>query len=308
MSTSMIEPGGSRAVKVKVTRDALIVDLADGRTVVAPVAWYPRLLRGTPQERNHWRLVGGGEGIHWPNLDEDVSIDALLAGKPSGESQRSFKRWLVSREAKRPNKRQAILPLGRTLPGQSAEGPLLRLLQPEETARRRRARGLVSQDARQERAAAHLVAERPSGSTRSLSKRRRGASARYHAQPTRTRGLAARRGRPSPPIRGDLDHEGGRDDIRRTRARSGRRRASGREVFWCGPLQVRRDVQGRGARDHGNGSPEGPRRVLASHKPRKAILRAGSLAVTRSRTSFHGHYEVVSIGGNGPEEGIRGGG
>jgi len=104
MSTSMTEAAGSRAVRVKVTRDAVIVDLADGRTVMAPLAWYPRLLHGTPRERNRWRLIGGGEGIHWPNLDENVSVDGLLAGKPSGESQRSFKRWLAAREAKRPNR------------------------------------------------------------------------------------------------------------------------------------------------------------------------------------------------------------
>lgn len=75
MSTSMTEAAGSRAVRVKVTRDAVIVDLADGRTVMAPLAWYPRLLHGTPRERNRWRLIGGGEGIHWPNLDEDVSME-----------------------------------------------------------------------------------------------------------------------------------------------------------------------------------------------------------------------------------------
>lgn len=105
MSTSTSEAGGSRAVRVKITPDAVIVDLADGRTVMAPLAWYPRLLHGTPRERSRWRLIGGGEGIHWPDLDEDVSVDGLLTGKPSGESQRSFKRWLASREAKQPNRR-----------------------------------------------------------------------------------------------------------------------------------------------------------------------------------------------------------
>jgi hypothetical protein len=50
-----------------------------------------------PDERNNWRLIGGGEGIHWPDLDEDVSVENLLRGKPSGESQRSFKRWLEER-------------------------------------------------------------------------------------------------------------------------------------------------------------------------------------------------------------------
>jgi hypothetical protein len=68
-----------------------------GHTISVPLGWYPRLLHGTPGERNHWRLIGGGEGIHWPDLDEDISVENLLAGKPSGESQRSFKRWLQER-------------------------------------------------------------------------------------------------------------------------------------------------------------------------------------------------------------------
>jgi hypothetical protein len=93
------EPQGGRAVRVSVTKDALAVDLADGRTVIAPLAWYPRLLHGTSEEKKRWRLIGGGEGIHWPDLDEDISVDALLAGKPSAESQRSFKRWLADRVA-----------------------------------------------------------------------------------------------------------------------------------------------------------------------------------------------------------------
>ena len=87
----------ARAQNVIVTDDALAVDLNDGRTISVPLAWYPRLLNGTSAERNNWRLIGGGEGIHWPDLDEDVSVENLLAGKPSGESQSSFKRWLASR-------------------------------------------------------------------------------------------------------------------------------------------------------------------------------------------------------------------
>ena len=94
-----------RAVRVSVTKDALAVDLADGRTVIAPLAWYPRLVHGTSEEKNHWRLIGGGEGVHWPDLDEDISVDALLAGKPSAESQRSFKRWLAERAAAGANPR-----------------------------------------------------------------------------------------------------------------------------------------------------------------------------------------------------------
>ena len=83
-----------------VTEDTLTVELTDGRTVAVPLAWYPRLLHGTPEERSNWRLIGHGEGIHWPDLDEDVSVENLLLGKPSGESQRSFKRWLAERAAR----------------------------------------------------------------------------------------------------------------------------------------------------------------------------------------------------------------
>jgi hypothetical protein len=85
------------AQNVKVTDDALIVDLNDGRTVSVPLAWFPRLLHGTPEERNRWRFVGDGEGIHWPDLDEDISVENLILGKPSGESQKSFKQWLEAR-------------------------------------------------------------------------------------------------------------------------------------------------------------------------------------------------------------------
>ena len=79
--------------------ETLIVHLADGRSLSVPVAWYPRLLHGTPAERAEWRLVGKGEGIHWPRLDEDVSVDGLLAGRRSGESPASLQRWLKARAA-----------------------------------------------------------------------------------------------------------------------------------------------------------------------------------------------------------------
>lgn len=100
MSSLANEARVGRAVRVSVSKDALAVDLADGRTVIAPLAWYPRLLHGTREERDNWRLIAGGEGIRWPDLDEDISVDGLLAGKPSGESQRSFKRWLADRAAR----------------------------------------------------------------------------------------------------------------------------------------------------------------------------------------------------------------
>jgi hypothetical protein len=85
------------AQNVTVSQDALVIDLVDGRTISVPLAWYPRLLHGEPEERNNWRLIGQGEGIHWPDLDEDISIKNVLLGKASGESQRSFKRWIENR-------------------------------------------------------------------------------------------------------------------------------------------------------------------------------------------------------------------
>jgi hypothetical protein len=99
MTTSATEfrPRAALALSVTATDDALVVDLDDGRTLSVPLAWYPRLLHGAAAERANWRLIGRGEGIHWPDLDEDVSTEGLLAGRPSGESQRSLQRWLASR-------------------------------------------------------------------------------------------------------------------------------------------------------------------------------------------------------------------
>ena len=97
MTTLAIELRMVSAQNVQVTDDALIVDLSDGRTVSVPLAWFPRLLHGTLEERNKWRLIGEGEGIHWPDLDEDISVENLILGKPSGESQKSFKKWLEAR-------------------------------------------------------------------------------------------------------------------------------------------------------------------------------------------------------------------
>ena len=85
------------AKNVVITAGTLTVDLNDGRSILVPLAWYPRLLHGTTEERNNWRLVGNAEGIHWPDLDEDISVENLLSGKASGESQNSFKKWLEKR-------------------------------------------------------------------------------------------------------------------------------------------------------------------------------------------------------------------
>ena len=97
MNTLAIEIRIALARSVSVTDDSLIVDLDDGRTISAPCAWFPRLLHGTAEERNNWRLIGKGEGVHWPDLDEDISVEGILFGRPSGESQTSFKGWLETR-------------------------------------------------------------------------------------------------------------------------------------------------------------------------------------------------------------------
>jgi hypothetical protein len=97
MSSSTTETPVVRAETVTVTDDALTVELSDGRSISAPLAWYPRLVHGTPKERSDWRLIGQGVGIHWSALDEDISVQNLLAGRASGESQRSLKRWLSQR-------------------------------------------------------------------------------------------------------------------------------------------------------------------------------------------------------------------
>lgn len=97
MSTLAAEFGKAAAHNMSVSDDALAVDLADGRTITAPLAWFPRLAHGTPAERANWRLIGGGEGIHWPDLDEDISVRSLLAGRRSGEAQESLRRSLEGR-------------------------------------------------------------------------------------------------------------------------------------------------------------------------------------------------------------------
>jgi hypothetical protein len=94
---SAADPAQPYAVAVSTSEDILTVDLSDGGTISAPIVWYPRLAHGTPEERGNWLPVGGGEGIHWPDLDEDISIDELLVGRRSGESQPSLNRWPKNR-------------------------------------------------------------------------------------------------------------------------------------------------------------------------------------------------------------------
>src|SRR4030042_6159051 len=104
MTTSVSKLQPAKALDVNITDDTLTVDLADGRTLSVPLAWYPRLLHGTPEERRNWRLIGDGVGIHWPDLDEDISIEGMLLGKRSGERQASIHRWLQARAKANRNK------------------------------------------------------------------------------------------------------------------------------------------------------------------------------------------------------------
>ena len=98
MSTLTLEIKNLRATGVRLDVRVLTVELSDGRSLSVPLAWFPRLLAGTRRECANWRLIGGGEGIHWPDLDEDVGVEALLAGRGSMESHASLSAWLESRQ------------------------------------------------------------------------------------------------------------------------------------------------------------------------------------------------------------------
>jgi Protein of unknown function (DUF2442) len=110
MSSSAVEETVVAVQDVRVTSRVLQVVLQDGRTLSVPLEWYPRLVHGSARERQRWRLIGDGIGIHWPDLDEDISISGLFAGHPSRESSKSFKQWLASRR-RPPN--QALQPSSR---------------------------------------------------------------------------------------------------------------------------------------------------------------------------------------------------
>jgi hypothetical protein len=97
MRTSSVATDTAAAKNVRVTDRALVVELRDGRVVSVPLAWYPRLAEGSPGERRRWELLGPGIGIHWPDLDEDISVEGLLQGLPSGESAASLKTWRTTR-------------------------------------------------------------------------------------------------------------------------------------------------------------------------------------------------------------------
>ena len=106
MITSTIEARIPDAEKVSLTDAALQVSFSDGRTISVPLYWYPRLVHATREERDNWELIGEGEGIRWPDLDEDLSVEDLIAGRPSGESESSsivgLKREKTYRQATSP--------------------------------------------------------------------------------------------------------------------------------------------------------------------------------------------------------------
>jgi hypothetical protein len=88
------------ADRVRIGEDSLTVDLSDGRRLSVPLGWFPKLEYATPDECANWRLIGKGQGVHWEDIDEDISVEGLLAGRPSGESQSSFKKLLESRRSR----------------------------------------------------------------------------------------------------------------------------------------------------------------------------------------------------------------
>jgi hypothetical protein len=98
MSSLAIEPHAIDAISVDVNDDSIIVNLSDGRTISAPIEWFPRLMRANKEERGKWEIIGSGEGIHWSAIDEDISVGALMRGVPSQESQKSLQKWLESRQ------------------------------------------------------------------------------------------------------------------------------------------------------------------------------------------------------------------
>jgi hypothetical protein len=98
MNTSAIEFQEARAQEVQIADDSLVVQLVDARTLTVPLAWYPRLWYGSPRERLNFELLDDGRLIHWPELDEDLSIVGMLAGRRSGERPESLKKWLAARE------------------------------------------------------------------------------------------------------------------------------------------------------------------------------------------------------------------
>ncbi len=100
MTTLTLELTVPELENTTISEDSLSVALTDGRRISVPLAWYPRLFHATKRERQHFKIIGKGEGIHWPDIDEDISVENILSGKISAESPQSFERWLKARENK----------------------------------------------------------------------------------------------------------------------------------------------------------------------------------------------------------------
>ena len=101
MSSLGVDIPEARAQSVSLSDEALSVDLVDGRTVIVPLLWFPRLWHGSKEERNNFEIFGDGAYLHWPDLDEDLTVAGLLEGKRSGESAASLKKWLAARKPNR---------------------------------------------------------------------------------------------------------------------------------------------------------------------------------------------------------------
>lgn len=102
MSSSQIDTADVTATSITVSEETLSANLADGRVITVPLTWYPRLLHATPDERVRWELHAAGRHIHWPDIDEDLSVDGLLSGRPSAESDASLQKWLDARRSQKP--------------------------------------------------------------------------------------------------------------------------------------------------------------------------------------------------------------
>lgn len=98
--TTLVPEQDPVAVKVTLDSKRLSVELADGRSLLIPLEWYPRLAHGTEAEQQNWQLLGDGYAIEWPDLDEHIGVEGLLAGRRSGESEASFQEWVASRQQK----------------------------------------------------------------------------------------------------------------------------------------------------------------------------------------------------------------
>ena len=98
MAISAARSNQALATNIRCSAESLTAELVDGRTVSVPLAWHPRLVHATPKERDNWNLEGDGDAIRWPDLDEDILIEGLLVGRRSGESKRSFNRWLRAKK------------------------------------------------------------------------------------------------------------------------------------------------------------------------------------------------------------------